>query len=91
MRAAPNEPIVPDPAPPPRDRRLPFAWTARLVIWALILIALIIIGFQNSQQVRLELFFWAFHLRLFWALLIVAVLGYILGWLRPRFRPRRAA
>lgn len=95
MRDQPYEPAEPvRPAqsvpPPPPTRRLSPAWTIRLVVSALILIALIIIGFQNNQEVRLDLFFWTFHLRLFWALLIAAVLGYILGWLRPRFRPRRA-
>lgn len=86
-----NPPPVSLTPPRTRSRRLSPAWTVRLVISALILIVLVIIGFQNNQRVRLEIFVWTFHLRLFWALLIALVLGYVLGWLRPRFRPRRAA
>lgn len=86
------QPIGPPPEPPPRrGRRLSPAWTIRLIIWAVLIIVLVIIGFQNSREISVTLFAWTFHVRLVWALLIAAVLGYILGWLRPRFRPRRAA
>ncbi len=81
--------------PRTRSRRLSPARTARLIIAAIIVIALVIIGFQNNQDVRVSLFFWAFHTALVWALLIALVLGLVLGyllrWLRPRFRPRRTA
>lgn len=99
----PDEPTAPTPVepapaaltPPRRARGLSRAWTARLVILAIIVIAFVIIGFQNDQNVRVALFFWTFHTALVWALLIALVIGLILGyllrWLRPRFRPRRRA
>jgi uncharacterized integral membrane protein len=59
-------------------------WTIAIV--ALLLLILII---QNSQKVELHFFFADTQMPLFFALLIAAVLGALVGWLLPRFRRSR--
>ncbi len=74
-------------APPPERRGI--VWTPRLIIWTIILVLLLIFVLQNFGDAPVNLLFWEVTPPLAIILLIFGVAGYILGWLRPRFRPRR--
>lgn len=71
---------------PARERS---PWTPRLIAWTVILFLLLLFALQNLDEVEVRVLLWVFDVQLVWALLIFALLGYILGWIRPRFRSRR--
>ena len=98
-RQAPADPVAPrdtgmarqpvqpvQPAQPVRERS---PWTPRLIAWTVILFLLLLIALQNLATIEVRLLFWTYDVQIAWALLIAAFLGYILGWLRPRFRSRK--
>jgi uncharacterized integral membrane protein len=64
-------------------------WTPRMVIWTVILVAILIFVLQNLDETSVNLLFWDYRPPLAVVVLIAALAGYILGWLRPHFRPRR--
>jgi uncharacterized integral membrane protein len=66
-------------------------WTPRLVIWTVILAAILIFILQNFDDASVNILFWDYKPPLAVLLLISAIAGYILGWLRPHFRSRRRA
>ena len=57
-----------------------------LTIVALVLAAIFIL--QNTQKVEVKFFFSTSNLPLIFALLIAAVLGFVIGLVLPRFRRR---
>jgi len=61
----------------------------RLVIAIVAIVLLLILVFQNSQTVSLDIFFWTVESRLIWLLLAVGALGFLAGLLLPRFRESR--
>ncbi|MBA2276506.1 MAG: DUF1049 domain-containing protein [Chloroflexia bacterium] len=82
-----RQPSAPVQTATPAPARSP--WTPRLIAWTVILFLLLLFSLQNLGRVDVRLLFWVYEVQLVWALLIFAFLGYILGWLRPRFRARR--
>lgn len=73
----------------PAVERRGFVWTPRLIIWTVILVVLLLFVLQNFDDAPVNVLFWDFTLPLSVILLIFAVAGYILGWLRPHFRSHR--
>ncbi len=64
-------------------------WTPRLIAWTVLLVILLIFALQNLERTELRLLFWVIDVQLVWIVLAAALLGYVLGWIRPHFRPRR--
>ena len=84
--AAPVQPA--QPAPLPRRRRGVLE-QIRIALLVLIGIALLLFILLNYDEVEVRLLFWSPVLRLAWALLIAAFLGFIAGWLVPKLPSRR--
>ena len=86
----PAAPVTPVTTPTRRAQATArsFWQTVRLVIWSVILIVLLAFIVQNLDYVELRVLNWERRVRLAWVLLVAGILGYILGWLRPRFRRR---
>ncbi|MDQ3044808.1 MAG: LapA family protein [Chloroflexota bacterium] len=86
-QVAPVAPV----APTPRrgQHTVQDLWqTVRLIVWGIVFIVLVAFIVQNLDHVRLQVLSWERSVRLAWVLLVAGALGYILGWLRPRFRRR---
>jgi uncharacterized integral membrane protein len=64
--------------------------TLGLVLIAVVLVGLVLFVVQNFAVVEIEFLWWRFHLRLAWAILIAAAVGFVpalvLGWDRGRRR-----
>ena len=84
---APRESSTRTTAPPEVGRQS--IWTPRLIAWTILLVILLIFALQNLERTELRLLFWVIDVQLVWIVLAAALLGYLLGWIRPRFRPRR--
>jgi uncharacterized integral membrane protein len=67
----------------PQERR---NWTLRLVLLALAMVLLVVFVAENFVVVEVRLFFWETDARLAWALLVAALLGFVIGLLLPRMR-----
>lgn len=76
------------PAPPPRRRR-GIIEQIRIGLLVLIGVALLLFILLNYDRVEVQLLFWDPQLRLAWALLGAAFLGFVAGWLVPRLPSRR--
>jgi uncharacterized integral membrane protein len=61
-------------------------WRLYLAIAAVVLVAIFIL--QNSQEVKVEIFFSTTTIPLVFALLFAALLGFVIGLALPRFRRR---
>lgn len=61
----------------------------RIALLVLIGLALLLFILLNYDPVELQLLFWNPELRLAWALLIAAFLGFLAGWLVPKLPSRR--
>ena len=59
-------------------------WTARLVLFAVVLLALVVFVAQNFNVVEVRFLVWQPELRLGWALIIAGGLGFVLGLLFRR-------
>jgi uncharacterized integral membrane protein len=70
----------------PRAESRPRQWwrTIRVVIWAVVLTLLVVFVVQNYEDVEVDFIAWSFELQLAWFVLASGVLGFVLGWLRPR-------
>jgi uncharacterized integral membrane protein len=85
-------PTASEPAAPAVGKRLPRRptwrrrWTVRLVLAAAALAVLTPLAAANFVHVELRLLVWAGDVRLAWALLAAAALGFALGRLAPRRR-----
>ncbi len=81
------------PAPPPRrtfaERRHLIAQRARLIGMVTIGVLLLVFVLLNYDHVDVRLVFWEPRLRLAWALLGAAFLGFLFGVLVPRLPGRR--
>jgi uncharacterized integral membrane protein len=73
----------------PGTARRGITWTPRLILWTVILVALLIFVLQNFDGASVNLLFWDIKPPLAIILLIFGAAGYVLGWLRPRFRSHR--
>lgn len=82
-----DQPPVPQATPMLSQRK--FQWTPRLVIWTVLLGAALIFVLQNFDEARINVLFWDYRPPLALIVGISLLVGYILGWLRPRFRPNR--
>lgn len=60
--------------------------SARFYIWIAVIVITAIFILQNSQKVKVKFFFSTTTMPLIFALLIAAVLGFIIGLALPRFR-----
>jgi uncharacterized integral membrane protein len=69
-------------APTPTGPR----WRLYVAVAAIILVAIFIL--QNSQEVKVEFFFSETETPLIFALLLAALLGFVIGIALPRFRRR---
>jgi uncharacterized integral membrane protein len=76
------------PAALPRRRR-GIIEQIRIGLLVLIGIALLLFILLNYDRVEVQLLFWNPQLRLAWALLGAAFLGFVAGWLVPRLPSRR--
>jgi uncharacterized integral membrane protein len=74
-------------APVPRRQEHRTNWRMWLIAIAVLLLLILIV--QNSQKVEIHFFFADTHTPLFFALLVAAILGALVGWLLPRFRRSR--
>ena len=81
-----NQPVASGATP---SERRGFIWTPRLIVWTIILVVLLLFILQNFNERPINILFWDFTAPLSVILLIFSVAGYLLGWLRPHFRPRR--
>ena len=59
---------------------------ARFYVWIAVIVVTAIFILQNSQQVKVKFFFATTTMPLIFALLIAAVLGFIIGLALPRFQ-----
>lgn len=75
------------PAPPPRRRG--FWAQVRLTLLVVTGVVLLLFILLNYDEVKVRLLFWSPVLRLAWALLIAAFLGFVAGWLVPKLPSRR--
>ena len=66
-----------------------FEWTPRLVIWTVLVVAAIIFVLQNFDDTRINVLFWDYTPPLALIVVICFLVGYFLGWLRPKFRSHR--
>ena len=60
--------------------------STRFYVYVAIVVLTLIFIFQNSQEVKVKFFFSTTHIPLIFALLLAAVLGFIIGLALPRFR-----
>ena len=60
--------------------------STRFYLYVAIVVLTLIFIFQNSQEVEVKFFFSTTHIPLIFALLLAAVLGFIIGLALPRFR-----
>jgi len=74
---------------PPVPRRQEHRTNWRMWLIAIAVLLLLILIIQNSQKVEIHFFFADTHTPLFFALLVAALLGALVGWLLPRFRRSR--
>lgn len=81
----PRQPV--QPVPEVRRRR-GIMEQIRLTVLGLIVLSLLVFTFLNLDRVEVRLLFWEPRLRLAWALLGAALLGFIAGWLVPRLPHR---
>ncbi|WBL37414.1 hypothetical protein O0235_07515 [Tepidiforma flava] len=61
-------------------------WRMRLIIFAVVLLALVVFIAENWLTVQVRFLFAKTETRLAWALIVAAVLGYAAGWLTPKLR-----
>lgn len=86
VTTAPVQPVQPAPAP---RRQRGVMEQIRVALLVLIGILLLLFILLNYDVVELRLLFWSPALRLAWALLIAAFLGFVAGWLVPKLPSRR--
>lgn len=67
----------------PEQRR---SFPIQLLVAAVLVVLVVILVFQNSQTVTVNVFLWELEGRLIWTLLGVALLGFLAGLALPRFR-----
>jgi uncharacterized integral membrane protein len=60
--------------------------STRFYVWLAVIVLTLIFILQNSQEVKVKFFFSTTHIPLIFALLLAAVLGFIIGLALPRFR-----
>jgi uncharacterized integral membrane protein len=60
--------------------------STRFYVYVAVVVLTLIFIFQNSQEVKVKFFFSTTHIPLIFALLLAAVLGFIIGLALPRFR-----
>jgi len=60
--------------------------SARFYVWVAVIVVTAIFILQNTQKVEVKFFFSTTTLPLIFALLLAAVLGFIIGLALPRFR-----
>ncbi|MGI8643682.1 MAG: LapA family protein [Thermomicrobiales bacterium] len=84
--ATPAQPVQPVTSP---RRRRGVMEQIRIALLVLIGLALLLFILLNYDPVELQLLFWNPELRLAWALLIAAFLGFLAGWLVPKLPSRR--
>ena len=70
------------------ERRVRRDWTARLVTFALVLVLLVAFIAQNFETVEVRVLLFEAEMRLAYALLLAAALGFGVGLLFPRLRRR---
>lgn len=68
------------------EHRVRRDWTARLVAWALVLALLVAFIAQNFESVEVRVLLFEAEMRLAYALLFAAALGFGVGLLFPRIR-----
>ncbi|WP_322796811.1 LapA family protein [Tepidiforma sp.] len=61
-------------------------WRVRLVVLALVVVALVVFIAENWLTVEVRFLFAKTETRLAWALIVAALLGYAAGWLTPKLR-----
>jgi uncharacterized integral membrane protein len=66
--------------------RVHWNWTIRLVVLAVAMVLLVVFVAENFLVVEVRLFFWKTDARLAWALIVAALLGFVIGLLVPRLR-----
>ena len=69
-----------------RERGTTRAFPTRLAVAAVLIVVLLILVFQNSQTVSINVLVWDIEAHLIWSLLAVAGLGFLAGLILPRFR-----
>jgi uncharacterized integral membrane protein len=57
----------------------------KVVLWAVLAVVAVILIVQNSNDTRVDVFFWHVTVGLWILLLGVFLLGLLLGWLLPKF------
>jgi uncharacterized integral membrane protein len=60
--------------------------SVRFYIWVAVIVVTAVFIFQNSQKVDVKFLFSTTNIPLIFALLLAAVLGFIIGLALPRFR-----
>lgn len=68
------------------ERRMRRGWTARLVTWAVVLVLLVVFIAQNFITVEVRVLLFEAEMRLAYALIFAAALGFGVGLLFPRLR-----
>lgn len=87
-RLSPHTPHMPGRDTEAFERRVQRDWTARLVTWALVLVLLVAFIAQNFETVEVRVLLFEAEMRLAYALLFAAALGFGVGLLFPRLRRR---
>jgi uncharacterized integral membrane protein len=82
-------PIETAPQATPQLEKPGFQWTPRLVIWAVLLLVVLVFVLQNLDDTRINVLWLDYTPPLALIVGIFFLLGYLLGWLRPRFRAHR--
>ncbi|GAB4332545.1 MAG: hypothetical protein Kow0010_18530 [Dehalococcoidia bacterium] len=83
-----HTPLVPGKETEAIERRVRRDWTARLVTLALVLVLLVAFIAQNFETVEVRVLLFDAEVRLAYALLFAAALGFGVGLLFPRLRRR---
>lgn len=86
---AATRPVQQPAAAAPAPRRRGFWEQVRLGLLVATGILLLLFIILNYEEVKVRLLFWNPELRLAWALLIAAFLGFVAGWLVPKLPSRR--
>ncbi len=86
---ATTTPVQPVQPVTPTRRRRGVMEQIRIALLVVIGLALLLFILLNYDVVEVRLLFWNPELRLAWALLIAAFLGFVAGWLVPKLPSRR--
>lgn len=68
------------------EQRRRRSWTLRLVALAVVMVLLVLFVAENFVVVEVRLLLWRGEVRLAWALLLAALLGFLIGVLASRLR-----